>query len=135
MEIIQEIYNRPEKSGIEFIGTEFFDESDIVDDKERKWVRCRKCHYKIAHISDKISINKTDTHIFKNPFGIYYRVICFSDAPGSINVSRYTVENTWFSGYAWSIIMCRSCNDHIGWHYDSGMGEFYGLIADRLTGI
>lgn len=135
MNIIQEIYTRPENTGSEFIDLEFADESESEENAGRKWVRCRVCNYKIARQSDKISINKADTHIFKNPSGIYYRLICFSDAPGSKNVTDHTSENTWFSGYSWSISLCRSCNNHLGWHYNSGSGEFYGLIADRLTGI
>ncbi len=135
MDIIPEIYARPDKTGSEFFGTDFTAESYAGEEIDGKWVRCRVCNYKIALLSDKIVINKSDNHIFKNPSGIYYRLICFSAAPGSINISEYTSEYSWFSGYSWSISLCRSCNSHLGWHYDSGSAEFYGLIADRLTGI
>lgn len=110
------------------------EESGAKECKDGKWVRCRNCHYKIALFSDKLYINDVHTHLFKNPAGIFFRVICFSNAPGSFNISEYTEDNSWFSGYSWSITICRSCNNHLGWHY-SGPSEFYGLIADRLSGI
>jgi len=135
MEIIQEIYFRPSKIGFEFIESLPDEEQRTKEESDKKWVRCRNCNYKIALLSDKIIINNADTHIFENPGGIFFRVVCFSSAPGSINISDYTDEDTWFSGYLWSISLCRSCNNHIGWNYNSGSSEFYGLIADRLTGI
>jgi len=135
MEIIRDIYAESAEEGIEFIESISYGDSKDKEDTERKWVRCRNCHYKIALLSDKININHTDTHIFENPAGIIYRVVCFSSATGSINISGYTKENTWFNGYLWCITVCRACNNHLGWHYFSGSGEFYGLIADRLTGI
>ena len=135
MEIIDNIYTKPSKSVYE--SGEFEFEVHLSDDQEidRKWIRCRNCFNKIALISDKININHTDTHIFENPSGIFFRIICFSEAPGSVNDSEYTYENTWFPGYLWSISLCRSSTKHLGWHYDSGSGKFYGLIADRLAGV
>jgi hypothetical protein len=135
MESIESIYFKPSKKG--YVYNESLPDEDMrtKEDSDKKWIRCRNCNYKIALVSDKIKIDNTDTHIFENPAGIFFRVVCFSEAPGSINISDYTMDNTWFSGWLWSITLCRSCNNHIGWNYTSGSGEFYGLIADRLTGV
>jgi len=133
MEIFNNIINVPGES--EFIESLNNEKFHLKEDCDKKWARCRNCHYKIALISDKTQINHVDNHIFKNPAGIFYRVVCFLNAPGTINITDYINENTWFEGYMWSITLCRSCNNHIGWHYSSGIDEFYGLIADRLTGI
>ncbi|HNX24637.1 MAG TPA: cereblon family protein [Spirochaetota bacterium] len=135
MDTVQEIYLKPSKAGCEIIDSLPDEEVDTKKESDKKWVRCRNCNYKIALYADKIKIDNTDTHIFENPAGIFFRVVCFSEAPGSINISDYTGDDTWFSGYLWSISFCRSCSNHLGWHYDSGSGQFYGLIADRLTGI
>lgn len=111
---------------------EFTGQNEIYD---QKWVRCRNCSLRIALQSDKVNINHADSHIFENPAGIFYRVICFTHAPGATNISEYTNDNTWFTGYSWSITICRSCNNHLGWHYISCSADFFGLIADRLIGI
>ncbi len=135
MESIEHLDAKPSVVQSEFIEYLPDDKTDQEETPDRKWVRCRSCHYKIALQSDKIKINQTDTHIFENPAGIFYRVICFTSAPGASIVSDYTDENTWFTGYLWGITLCRSCHNHLGWHYTSGSADFFGLIADRLTGI
>jgi len=135
MESIEYLNTKPSVAQSGFIESFPEEKSDQEETHDRKWVRCRSCHYKIALQSDKIKINQADTHIFENPAGIFYRVICFNSAPGASIVSDYTHDNTWFAGYLWSITLCRSCHNHLGWHYSSGSTDFFGLIADRLTGI
>jgi len=135
MELSEKISARSLNDGKEFVESITADKNQSDEESDRKWIRCRNCHYKVALLSAKININNAENHIFENPAGIIYRVVCFSNAPGTINISDYTGENSWFHGYLWSISLCRSCNNHLGWHYDSGSGDFFGLIADRLTGI
>lgn len=135
MEPIEEIYFK--QSAETDVTGSLLPEEEFKDreDTGGKWILCRNCYKKIASISDKININDTETHIFENPAGIFFRVICFSSAPGAVMITDYTEENTWFNGYLWSICLCRQCGKHLGWHYSSGAGEFYGLIADRLAGV
>jgi len=135
MEIRHNIYFKSDINGYKFIEFKLYEEFYEEEENDSKWVKCRNCYSKIALISDKININNTNIHIFENPAGIFYRIICFSDAPGLFNITEYTDEDTWFPGCSWSVSLCRSCNNHIGWHYNSGSGNFYGLIADRLTGV
>ena len=135
MEITDYINTKSSENGSENILLTVDEKLSGEEETDRKWVRCSTCNYKITLLSDKIHINSADVHIFKNPAGIIYRVICFSQAPGSVNITEYTFENSWFSGYSWSISLCRLCNNHLGWHYSSGSEEFYGLIAERILGI
>jgi hypothetical protein len=110
-------------------GTSYEEEPGI----EEK-ILCRNCH---AHITDKaeeVSINESDYHLFKNPAGIYFRIVCFCNAPGCTIISDYTEKYTWFEGYSWLFIM-PDMSFAPGWHYISLDRTFYGLIADRLTGI
>ncbi len=124
----------------DFLREEIISDRRIEDEfaengRERKWVRCRNCHGKTALVADRIEIERVKVHIFSNPAGIMFRVICFSDACGAVNVTEYTGDHSWFQGYLWSVSLCRFCGNHIGWHYNSGLKGFYGLIADRLCGI
>ena len=98
-------------------------------------ILCRNCHAHITEKDEEISINESDYHLFKNPAGIYFRVVCFKNAQGCTIISDYTEEHTWFEGYSWAITICRICHSHLGWHYISLDRTFFGLIADRLTGI
>ncbi len=100
-----------------------------------KKILCRNCHADITEKDYELRINDSDFHLFKNPMGIYFRVVCFKNADGCIIISDYTDENTWFKGYIWAIVLCRTCHTHLGWHYKSLDSKFFGLIADRLTGI
>ncbi|MCL1865057.1 MAG: cereblon family protein [Spirochaetes bacterium] len=132
--ITANIYSKQLEINDSFLKPVVEDELNLKEDSDKKWVRCRNCHNKIALFSDKISINENDSYIFKNPAGIFFRIACFANAPGSIAVSDFTDEHTWFTGYRWSIALCRLCHKHIGWLY-SGSDEFYGLIADKLSGV
>lgn len=111
------------------------DNADTVSRHDREWIRCRNCNSKIARVSDRIDIDGVSVHILRNPAGIIFRVVCFSDADGVVNLTQYSEEYSWFSGFLWSVSLCRICGNHIGWHYTSGSRGFYGLIADRLAGL
>jgi hypothetical protein len=132
-----EIYNLNIKSEdkLELFEQECNSSHSVESESDRRWARCRHCRGKIALNAHRIQINQTDNYIFQNPSGIFFRVICFSTAPGAANITEYTEENTWFKGFAWSISLCRHCGSHIGWHYVSADQNFYGLVADRLYGV
>lgn len=135
MEITSDICFRPSGTAAEFPVPADYAEPEAEETTDKKWVRCRNCSSKVALIDDRIKISQADTYIFENPAGIIFRVVCFSKASGVTDVTGYTGENTWFAGYMWSVSLCSGCNSHLGWHYSSGSGDFYGLIADRLAGI
>ncbi len=113
-------------------------EPDVIQAEEpaiEEKILCRNCHAPVTDKADEISINESDFHLFKNPAGIYFRVVCFQKAHGCIIISEYTELHTWFEGYSWAIALCRVCHSHLGWHYISLDRTFFGLIADRLTGV
>jgi len=111
-------------------------EASIKDEPDiEKQILCRNCSAHITLKSEEFSFNNSDFHLFKNPAGIYFRVVCFKNAPGCLIISDYTEKFTWFEGYSWAIALCRVCHAHLGWHYISLERTFFGLVADRLTGI
>lgn len=120
-----------ELKNISPVPAESMEEESCIDER----ILCRYCREEITEPGYKISIKDSDFHLFRNPMGIYFRVICFSMAPGCIIITDYTDEHTWFSGYKWAVALCFKCRSHVGWHYLSADSAFYGLIADRLTGV
>lgn len=74
-------------------------------------------------------------HVFFNPAGMVFRVVCFQDAPGAVAVGSPSGRFTWFRGFDWRVALCKACDAHVGWMYE-GMGPpavFFGLIKPMLV--
>ena len=95
---------------------------------------CKSCSYRITRRDQGISVNGSHTHTFFNPDGIVFELGCFRNAPGSLPAGEATSEFTWFDGHVWRFALCRVCGVHLGWHYELGESDFFGLIFARLTG-
>ncbi len=75
-------------------------------------------------------------HVFFNPHGIVFRILCFREAPGARDAGAPSDEFTWFKGYKWNLALCRGCGGHLGWRF-TGAGApavFFGLIKGKLAG-
>ncbi|MBI1272415.1 hypothetical protein GC174_18470 [bacterium] len=102
---------------------------DILQEEEpEKTIRCRFCDHDITRPSLAVEPHE---HTFRNPAGLSFHILCYSDAPGALNNGVPTLEHTWFSGYAWSYAICQNCQSHLGWWF-TGIDTFAGLIATRL---
>src|SRR5579885_2096710 len=99
-----------------------------IELKTQKTIRCRSCGHIVT--SPELA-REPHEHHFRNPLGILFHVLCFSDAPGALDVGVPTTEFCWFPGYAWSYAACQQCQEHLGWWYH-GPDRFAGLIATRL---
>jgi hypothetical protein len=91
-------------------------------------VRCKSCNYEVTSPE---WVRKPHEHTFRNPEGYSFHVVCYSDAPGAIEVGQPTAAACWFPGYEWSFAVCGQCQTHLGWWY-IGRDRFAGLIATRL---
>jgi|GEM_PF-357575 len=100
--------------------------------KKKKFILCRSCNHIITSVDKRIEVSGQHSHVFKNPAGIVYRIGCFSAATGCFNFGDPTEQFTWFPGYAWCYSNCLNCFMHLGWFYQSGEDNFYGLILSHL---
>jgi len=99
-------------------------------------VRCAICRNQIAKSDARMSVSGKHEASFTNPFGFRFRVAFFQQAPGCKLTGKPTVENSWFSGYAWQIALCALCRTHLGWGFQSNDDNpFFGLIFKRLSDI
>ncbi len=105
---------------------ETVDEQSEVQPK--KIVRCKNCNYEITTPAQALQPHE---HTFRNPAGYSFHVLCYSDAPGALEVGSPTSEASWFPGHDWTFAVCKQCSNHLGWWY-SGNTRFAGLIATRL---
>ena len=94
---------------------------------------CRACLAPITSESDLVPIEGSRLHHRTNPHGIEFEFGCFRAAPGAEVRGSPTAEFSWFSGYAWSYSMCRSCDSHLGWHFAGKEPSFHGLILAQLA--
>ncbi len=113
---------------------EDLDEDEAVDEPQ-KGLFCSVCRYFITGSDKKIVVNGSHLHAFANPQGIIFEIGIFSKAPGCGHIGLPTDKWSWFSGFSWQIVICRSCLTHLGWVYISGdsVANFYGLIMERLV--
>lgn len=101
--------------------------------EEPRSLVCKTCGIPITSPESAIEVSGAHRHTFVNPGGMVFRIGCFSGASGCYITGKPTGEFTWFPGYAWSYVICSGCFAHLGWHYSSGEGGFFGLILDRLV--
>jgi len=96
-------------------------------------VRCAACGHELTRLAERIAVDGRHEHVFTNPHGIVFHVLCFRNVPGCASIGEASEEWTWFSGYAWRVAVCRSCTTHVGWSYAGGDSGFFGLIAPRVV--
>ncbi|MFO7884672.1 MAG: cereblon family protein [Desulfobacteraceae bacterium] len=107
-------------------------ESAETREKNDKGILCAFCKNRIASTKDQIVVNGSHDHIFANPHGLVFEVVCYRKADGCSGFSQLTREFTWFPGYSWKVAVCRFCAGHLGWFFLSETHSFYGLIAKNL---
>lgn len=98
-------------------------------------MRCRFCGHRITGQQEAIAVNGHHQHAFFNPAGIAFTVRCFRSAPGVMSHGSASTEFTWFIGYAWQVVLCASCQTHLGWCFRAQPSgeQFFGLIASNIT--
>lgn len=102
-------------------------------EKERNPILCKACRNEVTASEHSTTVNGRHEHAFVNPAGIPYRIGCFTDAYGCIVYGIPTYEFTWFVGFNWCFCSCASCSTQLGWYYQSGEGNFFGLILNHLV--
>ncbi len=93
---------------------------------------CAGCAAAIAPAEAATSRNGAHTHTRSSPMGKVYEFGCFTTAPGVTASGAPTAYHTWFAGYRWRVVSCRTCQLQLGWRFDGAGDAFYGLIPDRL---
>jgi len=96
---------------------------------------CARCGALVTRGQWEMSLNGGHEHVFFNPAGLVFRVLCFREVPGAGTRGEASGLFTWFRGYLWRLASCLTCDAHLGWRYE-GSAEprvFFGLIRDCLT--
>ena len=113
------------------------DETELARPRSVRWVVCRDCSNAIAR-EDWILSSESDAPLFfSNPHGRAFHLLLATHAPGMLSDPSFTTEHTWFAGYAWSIGVCKSCRQHLGWQFkavqsDHARQAFVALSRDQV---
>lgn len=92
---------------------------------------CAACNTPITNVSHCVEVNGAHEHVFTNPAGYTFHIVCYIQAENIILSSSPTMQDTWFSDYAWQFASCMNCNEQLGWYF-SNNDSFYGFIQNRL---
>jgi hypothetical protein len=104
-----------------------------------KAYQCAACGGLITHSDRLIPIEGKNRHIFVNPAGVECDFHTFSTCPGALALGRSADMHTWFSGYRWSLALCQTCGQHLGWYYEALSSlqtprAFWGILISHVKG-
>jgi hypothetical protein len=94
---------------------------------------CKTCRSRITHEDHGIEVNGGHEHTFVNPGGFLHRIGCFAVATHVAQVGRPETAFSWFPGFSWQIVACKTCRTHLGWIYRCAGDHFTGLLLDELV--
>ncbi|GBM26111.1 Protein cereblon [Araneus ventricosus] len=79
---------------------------------------CRDCQSIIANREDIFSMSLQGPQgTYVNPNGYVHEAITVYKAKGLRLTGRPSTEQSWFPGYAWTIVECEVCTSHMGWRF------------------
>ncbi|ELT95677.1 hypothetical protein CAPTEDRAFT_173167 [Capitella teleta] len=99
---------------------------------------CKNCALRIAEKKDVFCMaDEGPIGAYVNPGGHVHETLTLYKAQGLTLIGRPSTENSWFPGYAWTILQCRNCMQHMGWKFNAVKGKlkpekFWGLCRSSL---
>jgi cereblon len=75
--------------------------------------------------------------MFANPAGRVFELLTVRAATSVEAWGTPTTEHTWFVGYAWRVLLCANCVNHLGWRFDAVSGgeppAFFGFVTSEIV--
>ncbi|XP_033122255.1 protein cereblon-like isoform X2 [Anneissia japonica] len=99
---------------------------------------CKGCGLQIANKNDVFCMSLDGPMAaYVNPGGYIHETLTLYRAQNLNLIGRPSTENSWFPGYAWTIIQCRHCSGHMGWKFKATKRKlrpekFWGLTRSAL---
>ncbi len=110
------------------------------DDKKRKNYHCSHCGTFITDSGALTAINGATEHSYVNPAGIRCNFKTFVYCENVVIHEDLFIEHSWFPGYGWRFLICKSCLLHLGWKYDAVSESrpsdgFFGVLIDSVQPV
>ncbi|UYV67156.1 CRBN [Cordylochernes scorpioides] len=99
---------------------------------------CQECQLHIANRSDVFAMSREGPQgTYVNPNGYVHETLTVYKARGLVLVGRASTEHSWFPGYAWTIVQCQQCSNHLGWMFHTATEKlkpqtFWGLCRSAM---
>jgi len=95
---------------------------------------CRSCGNRITPVLSRADLNGCHYHQRVNQSAIVFKFGMFSVAPGCEAIGLPVARDSWFTGFAWEVVVCVRCTEHVGWRFSSAKkSSIYGLITVKLV--
>ncbi|XP_023335486.1 protein cereblon [Eurytemora carolleeae] len=99
---------------------------------------CSRCSTHLANQSDIFSMSEDGPQAaFVNLGGHLHETLTLYQARNLKLVGTPSTEYSWFPGYAWTILECGTCHNHIGWKFTAAKSslkpvKFYGFSGKSI---
>lgn len=106
----------------------FFSQSNIVN----QTLKNTSAEY--SYVEDSDPNIYTTIQLLKNPHGNTFELITTRKAYLLLLNHTTSIQDTWFPNFRWTVGVCPHCFNHLGWYFESILGEdgFFALILDQL---
>lgn len=101
-------------------------------------LKCNMCDCKIANRQDVFSMSREGPlGAYVNPGGHVHEMFTVLSAKGLRHIGGASTQHSWFPGYAWTIVQCKDCNEHMGWMFTATKKnlfpkKFWGLCRSSV---
>lgn len=91
-------------------------EIELLESFDR--VRCKICRTIIGKRSDMLVMSdEGPLGAYVNPHGYVHEIMTLYKAVGLALMGSAVKEDSWFPGYAWTIVYCATCECQMGWRF------------------
>lgn len=85
-------------------------------------IQCSQCGEKLSTVDEMFTVLGAEgtTGAYVNEHGVVHQTITVRtvEIQAIVCVNRPESRDSWFPGYAWTIIHCAQCFQHLGWMFD-----------------
>ena len=91
---------------------------DTEEEKQPPKFICAGCKSLVAFVSDIIQVGDIPVLSAQiNPHGYVHEVITVCYAVNVLLYGSPVPADSWFPGYLWRYLICKTCHSHLGWSY------------------
>jgi len=99
---------------------------------------CKECNVEVTDKKDVFSMSiEGPQGMYVNPLGYVHETLTVYRTRSLRTHGDSSTEYSWFPGYAWTCVQCRSCGNHVGWKFTATdkklkPDKFWGLCRSSL---
>ncbi|CAG9814866.1 unnamed protein product [Phaedon cochleariae] len=107
--------------------------------KLERTINCNNCGILLTDPSKVFAMSKDGIQSnYVNPGGHVYETVTVISAKNFLLDGNPSRQFSWFPGYAWTVMHCKICSNHLGWKFTSDVlrpKAFYGLAKNSFKVI